>query len=80
MAQRYATAATPVGALILEAPCTSMPDVAAKHYPYVPARALVKDRYNSQAKIATVNTKLLIFHGDSGATTRPVGRCTGHCS
>ena len=64
MAQRYATAATPVGALILEAPFTSMSDVAAKHYPYVPARALVKDRYDSQAKITTVNTRLLIFHGD----------------
>ena len=65
MAQRYATADTPVGALILEAPFTSMPDVAAKHYPYVPARSLVKDRYNSQAKIANIDTKLLIFHGDN---------------
>ena len=62
MAQRYATAGNPVGALILEAPFTSMSDVAAKHYPYVPARALVKDRYDSQAKIADINTKLLIFH------------------
>ncbi len=64
MAERYASANTPVGALILEAPFTSMADAAAKHYPFVPAKALVKDRYDSQAKIAKISTRLLILHGD----------------
>ena len=62
MAERYAINNTPVGALILEAPFTSMADAAAKHYPFIPARALVKDRYDSQSKIAKINTKLLILH------------------
>ena len=64
MAKHYATANTPVNALILEAPFTSMADAAANHYPFVPARALVKDRYDSHAKITKINTRLLIFHGD----------------
>ncbi|MFQ5618193.1 MAG: alpha/beta hydrolase [Rhodospirillales bacterium] len=58
----------PVGALVLEAPLTSMDDVAAHHYPYVPARWLIKDHFDSAAKIAGINTPLLIIHGDRDRT------------
>ncbi len=56
-------ATTPVGAVVLESPFTSMADTAAIHYPFVPARALVKDRFDSIAKIARIRAPLLIVHG-----------------
>jgi len=58
----------PVAALVLEAPFTSMGDVAAHHYPYVPARWLIKDRFDSAAKIGGVKAPVLIIHGDRDRT------------
>ena len=42
----------PVGAVVLEAPFTSVGDVAQAHYPFIPARWLVRDRFDSASKIA----------------------------
>ena len=58
----------PAAALVLEAPFTSMGDVAAHHYPYVPARWLIRDHFDSAAKIAGINTPVLIVHGDRDRT------------
>ncbi len=58
----------PAAALVLEAPFTSFDDVAAHHYPYVPARWLIRDHFDSAAKIAGINTPLLIIHGDRDRT------------
>ncbi|MFB3134581.1 MAG: alpha/beta hydrolase [Rhodospirillales bacterium] len=58
----------PVAALVLEAPFTSMGDVAAHHYPYVPARWLIKDRFDSAAKIGGVKAPVLVIHGDRDRT------------
>ena len=63
MAHRYAITGFSVGALVLEAPFTSMGDAAAVHYPYIPARLLVLDNYDSIAKIDAVDTPLMIVHG-----------------
>ena len=57
--------AAPVGAVVLEAPFTSMADAAALHYPYVPARRLVKDRYDSISRIADIGAPLLVIHGQA---------------
>lgn len=65
MAHRLAEAGTPAGVVVLEAPFSSMGDAAAIHYPYVPARHLVRDKYDSIAKIAAIGTPLLIIHGDA---------------
>lgn len=54
----------PVGAVVLEAPFTSMPAVAQHHYPFVPALWLVKDRYDSLDKIAAIKAPLLVVHGE----------------
>lgn len=67
MAKRRAEAGTPVAALVLEAPFTSMGDAAQSRYPYLPARVLVRDRYDSVGKIAAVEAPVLIFHGDRDA-------------
>ncbi len=59
----------PVAALVLEAPLTSVGDVAAHHYPFVPgARLLVKDHFDSAAKIARINAPVLIIHGERDRT------------
>jgi fermentation-respiration switch protein FrsA (DUF1100 family) len=58
----------PVGRLILEAPYTSILDVAAAHFPLVPVRWLVRDRFRSDRRIARVKAPLLIMHGARDAT------------
>ena len=50
--------------VILDAPYTTMTDVAALHYPYLPARLLMTDRYRTKAYIARINAPLLIVHGE----------------
>ncbi len=52
-------------ALILENTFTTMPDVAHWHYPWLPARTLMRNRYNSLAKIVRYRGPLLQFHGDA---------------
>jgi fermentation-respiration switch protein FrsA (DUF1100 family) len=58
----------PFGGLILEAPYTSMTDVAAAAYPYLPARLLLKDRFASDTRIPHVTAPLLIMHGTEDTT------------
>ena len=68
MAHRYAISGMPIGALVLEAPFSSMGDAAAIHYPYIPTRFLVHDKYDSIAKIDAINTPLMIVHGAADRT------------
>ncbi len=60
-----------IGAVVLEAPFTSLGDAAAVHYPIVPARLLVKDRFESIAKIAGVKAPVFIFNGDNDGVIPP---------
>lgn len=54
----------PVGAVVLEAPFSSVAAAAQHHYPYLPAYWLVKDRYASIEKIANIGAPLLVIHGE----------------
>lgn len=56
------------GALVLEAPFTSLVDVAAHHYWWTPARALLRDRFASIEKIGAIDMPLLIVHGERDRT------------
>jgi uncharacterized protein len=59
-----ALAATrPIGRLMLEAPFTSAVDLAARRYPFVPVRWLMKDQFRSDLRIAGVAVPLLVLHG-----------------
>jgi len=49
--------------IILEAPFASAADVAKKHYFYLPVDMMMKDRYDSHAKIKNMKASLLIVHG-----------------
>jgi uncharacterized protein len=53
----------PVGKLILEAPYTSIVDVAGSLLRLVPVRWLVRDQFRSDQRIARVSAPLLIMHG-----------------
>ena len=53
-----------VKAVVLEAPFTSAVDVAVKTYPYLPARLLMKDRFESVNHIKFIAAPLLIVHGE----------------
>jgi len=50
------------GALIVESSFTSLPDVAARHYPYLPVRLLSRYQYDNLAAIAHVTAPVLIAH------------------
>jgi uncharacterized protein len=58
----------PIGRLILEAPYTSIADIAASAFPIVPVRWLVRDPFRSDERIARVTAPLLILHGARDST------------
>lgn len=53
-----------VRAIVLEAPFTSIGEAAQQHYPYVPAKWLVKDRFDNLDRIRGVDLPILIIHGE----------------
>lgn len=59
------TAADGARGLVLESTFTSLPDVAARVFPYVPVRALMRNRMDSLSKIASYRGPLLQSHGSA---------------
>ena len=53
-----------VAGLILEAPFTSVAEVAQCHFPYVPAARMVIDRFDSRSRIGRVSAPILVLHGE----------------
>jgi len=60
-----------IDALMLEAPFTSIVDVAAKRFWLFPVRLLARDRYESLSKIASVRAPLLIYGGTKDGVIPP---------
>jgi uncharacterized protein len=58
----------PVGKVILEAPFTSLADVAASAFPVFPVRLAMKDPFHSDRRIARMKAPLLIMHGARDVT------------
>ena len=54
----------PVARLLLQAPYTSIVDVAAAAYPFLPVRLLLKDRYRSDERVGGVTAPVLVLHGE----------------
>jgi fermentation-respiration switch protein FrsA (DUF1100 family) len=54
----------PVARLVLEAPFSSAVDIAARAYPIVPVRWLMKDQFRSDLRIGMITAPVLIVHGD----------------
>jgi fermentation-respiration switch protein FrsA (DUF1100 family) len=57
-----------IGKLILEAPYTSIADVAAAAFPFIPARWFIRDPFHSDQRIANVTAPVLIMHGERDRT------------
>ena len=53
-----------INCLILEAPFTSVPDLAAHHYFFLPVSLLVKDRFASLKKITEIKSPTYFIHGE----------------
>lgn len=62
----------PIGKLILEAPYTSIADVGAAVFRFVPVRWLIRDPFRSDARIGGVTAPILVMHGVCDATI-PIG-------
>lgn len=63
VAVQMATEKPQVKALVLEAPYTSIVDVAAQRYWFLPIRSFVKEKFDSAKKIGAVKMPVLIMHG-----------------
>jgi fermentation-respiration switch protein FrsA (DUF1100 family) len=55
----------PARGLVLENTFSSLPDVAAFHYPWIPVKQLMRARLNSEEAIKKYHGALLQFHGDA---------------
>jgi fermentation-respiration switch protein FrsA (DUF1100 family) len=53
---------TQPGAVILESAFTSVPDMAARLYPWLPVRWLASYRYDNAAKIRNISSPVLVMH------------------
>lgn len=53
----------PPHALVLRSPFTSLPDVAAVHYPYLPVAQLLRDRYPSIDRIGALAVPVTVIAG-----------------
>lgn len=60
-----------IGALVLEAPFTSVADVAQHRFWYVPARWLVRDEFDSLSRIEGIRAPLLLIHGEADTLIPP---------
>jgi len=63
LAREMEDAGTPPAGLILEAPFSSLPDVAGSIYWFIPVRLILRERYPSLERISKLTSPLLIFHG-----------------
>ncbi|WP_172645271.1 alpha/beta hydrolase, partial [Mycobacterium tuberculosis] len=55
----------PPAALVLRSPFTSLAEVGAVHYPWLPLRRLLLDHYPSIERIASVHAPVLVIAGGS---------------
>jgi fermentation-respiration switch protein FrsA (DUF1100 family) len=55
----------PPAAVILRSPFTSMMAVGQHHYPWLPVRWLLRDRFDSSSRIRAIHAPLLVIGGDA---------------
>jgi len=60
----HAATTRKVGALILEAPFTTLADAAFYHYPFVPVSLLLLDRFDALTAIRAVDAPVLVLQGE----------------
>lgn len=70
IAAKIATDAKPAG-LVLIAAYASMGQVASEHFPWVPARWLIRDRFPTVDRVRLVDAPILILHGADDSMVYP---------
>jgi uncharacterized protein len=63
LAAELCSSGTPPGGLILRSTFSSLVDVAAYHYPWLPVRYVMIDRFPSAERLAKVTCPVLVIHG-----------------
>lgn len=61
----------PVGGLVLRSPFTSLADMGAIHYPFLPVRALLRDRFPVRETIGSVAVPIIVVAGGSDEIVPP---------
>ena len=61
----------PVRALVLDAPYTSVADLAASMYRWLPARRLLRHHFDSISRLPAVRAPVLVLHGEADALIPP---------
>jgi uncharacterized protein len=74
--------AYPPGGLVLRSPFTALADAGAEHYPFLPVRLLLKDRYPLAEEIRRVHVPTVVVYGSADsvvpvAQSRTVARVAG---
>lgn len=54
----------PPRAIVLQSPYSSILDVAAPHFWFLPVAPLIRDKFDSASKVGKIHAPLLIIHGD----------------
>lgn len=72
----------PAGGLVLRSPFTSLADVGAAHYPFLPVRALLRDRFPLRDTIASTTAPVIVVAGGAdeivpSAQSRAVAAAAG---
>jgi hypothetical protein len=63
-------------ALVLRSPFTSLADVGRVHYPFLPVRLLLRDRYASIEQVGGLRCPVLVLAG-AGTVSSPGSRAGG---
>lgn len=69
VAVRMAYERPDIKAVILEAPFTSLADVAQRHFPVFPVKKLLKHRFDSDKIVSALQMPVLVLHGTNDQTT-----------
>ncbi len=67
----YLAATKPTGGVVIDSTFTSLPDLAAELYPYLPTRLLTRFRYPTVRFLERIEEPLLILHGREDALIPP---------
>ncbi|MFM9940816.1 MAG: alpha/beta hydrolase [Hyphomicrobiaceae bacterium] len=60
-----------IAALLLDSPYSSIEEMAAEKFPWLPVRGMIWDRYDSMAHIGNVRAPLLVLQGDQDRLIPP---------
>ncbi|MDJ0936605.1 MAG: alpha/beta hydrolase [Kiloniellales bacterium] len=67
----HLAAERPVAGVVLEAPYSSVAEVAQHHYWYLPAKWLILDKWDSVARVDELSVPLLVLHGERDRVIPP---------